>query len=188
MQTNDNQSFDLKNEHKDFFTAQLQSYAEDIGAIIRDSLEVSNTSFSEAKERYQQQDWSEVANDIYEALNEIDDSPLAKLIHGVTYGITDQAIKIASVVVDKVAERFGETLTTTINDSDTIKRLSDNLAKEIHSDIKKDTLNPNWQRNIETSFDPMESLEPEPDKDYLDVIAKRETSAQNASQSQGMER
>jgi len=185
MQSNDIKQPFFDAEHKDFFVSQLRSYAEDADALITEALEAGKTSFTEVKERYQEQDWNQTAEDIYEALNEIDDSPLAKLIHGAAYGVSDQAIKIASVVFDKVAERFGETLTTTINDPQTVERLVGSFAKEIQSDIKNDTLNPNWQDSIETSYDPNESLEPQPDKDYLNMMAKKEV---NTSPSQGMER
>lgn len=185
MQTNDNKFENPREEHRDFFTTQLQSYAEDIGAILRDSLEVVNNSYVEATERFQEHDWSETANDIYEALNDMDNSPIAQLIHGVAYGATDQAIKIAAVVVDKVVERFGESQNNQFNDSDSAKNMAENLAKNIQNDINNDALNPNWQANSEISYDPLESMVQEPDKDYLEAHVASDSSAEATN---GLER
>ena len=158
----------FESEEKDFVTPILEKHAAKLSARIQEALNETDTSFAEMKERYQEQDWTEVAEDIWEALNEIDDSPVGQLIHGAVYGVTEQAIEIFSAIYDKVAERFGETLTTTINDQQSFDRLVDPIIKEVQSNLDEGLFDAYWR---ESAGDPTEQQPPrqyyekhEPDK------------------------
>lgn len=122
-------------EYKDEVTPIIEKHAANLDARIREALAETNASFSEVKERYQEQDWSNVSEEIWAALNEIDDSPVGQLVHGVVYGINEKVVELLSIIYDKAAERFGETLTTTINDQAAYDRLLDPLIKEAYADL-----------------------------------------------------
>ena len=146
-------------EYKDQVTPILEKHAAQLDERIQEALEETNTSFTEVKERYQEQDWSEVANDIWEALNEIDNSPVAQLINNAAYGINEKTVEVMSAIYDKVAERFGETLTTTINEPEAFEKLVDPLIKEAYADLYEEFFEA-YDAEMYRDFDPTEQKPP----------------------------
>ncbi|MCU7807011.1 MAG: hypothetical protein KZQ73_03960, partial [Candidatus Thiodiazotropha sp. (ex Semelilucina semeliformis)] len=135
-------------EEKDFVTPIFEKHEANLDARIRAALNESDSSFGVVKERYQEQDLSTVAEDIWTALHEIDDSPVGQLIHGAVFGVTEQAVEIFSVIYDKVAERFGETLTTTINDQKSFDRLVDPIINAVQDDLDQGIFDAYWHHEF----------------------------------------
>ncbi len=145
---NETSSSIFQQRQKDAITPTLQEHAERFEARIQEALEQSENGLFEAKERYQQADFSEVANEIWEALNTIDDSPIGQIINGAIYGVTDQAVEIFSAMYEVFEKRFGETLTTTINDLDGYNKVVDAIVSDIQNDLDNGTFSQSWQRDM----------------------------------------
>lgn len=132
---------DIDAELKDVVEPILKEHAARLDEKIRDAMEQSTTGFLDKKDVYERVDLSEVANDIWEALNEIDDSPIAQIIHGAVFGVTDRVMEVGAAIYSLVEERLGETLTTTINDNDALSRLVDPMIKAAQSEYYEELFN-----------------------------------------------
>jgi len=146
--TNETSSSLFQQQMKDTITPTLAEHAERFEARIQEALEQSDKGFFEAKERYQQADFSEVANDIWKALDSIDDSPIAQIIHGAVYGVSDQAVEIFSAMYEVFEKRLGETLTTTVNDLNEFNTMIDGVVSEIQRDLDNGTFSQSWQQEM----------------------------------------
>ena len=176
---NETSSSTFQQQQKDAVTPTLQEHAERFDARIQEALEQSENGFFDAKERYQQTDFSEIANEIWKELNAMDDSPIGRIINGAIYGVTDQAVEIFSAMYEVFEKRLGETLTTTINNLDGYNKVVDSIVSEIQNDLDNGTFNPEWQREIPDGF----TL-----KNYLLAESQADNSASTPEQSNGMER
>ena len=156
-------------------TEMLESYAETVEAHIHKALAESNTGFAEVKERFSEQDFSEIGTEIYDALMEIDDTPIAQIVNGAVYGVTQQSVEIFSAIYDRVAERFGETLTTTINDTAAFNHMVESVLKDIQLDADHDVFEGVRSRGASA-------------KNYLNIQNDRSPEASLQERSQGMER
>ena len=176
---NETSSSTFQQQQKDAVTPTLQEHAESFDALIHEAFEQSNNGLFEAKERYKQADFSEVANEIWKELNAMDDSPIGRIINGAIYGATDQAVEIFSAMYEVFEKRLGETLTTTINNLEGYNKVVDSIVSDIQNDLDNGTFNPEWQREIPDGF----TL-----KDYLLAESRSDNSTQTQEQSNGMER
>lgn len=145
---NNTSSSTFQQQQKDAITPTLAEHAERFEARIQEALEQSQNGILEAKERYEPVDFSEVANDIWKALDAIDDSPIAKIIHGAVYGVSDKAVEIFSAMYEVFEKRFGETLTTAINDLEGYNKIVDSIASEIQNDLDNGTFSQSWQQEM----------------------------------------
>lgn len=134
-------SADIDAELKDVVEPILKEHAARLDEKIRDAMEQSTTGFLDKKEVYERVDWSEVANDIWTELDKIDNSPIAQIIHGAIYGVTDQAVELGAAIYSLIEERLGETLTTTINDNDAYSRLVDPMIKAAQAEYYEELFN-----------------------------------------------
>ncbi|MDY6918621.1 MAG: hypothetical protein SV765_00235 [Pseudomonadota bacterium] len=176
---NETSSSTFQQQQKDAITPTLAEHAERFEARIQEVLGQSQNGILEAKERYEPVDFSEVANDIWEALNNIDDSPIAKIIHGAVYGVSEKAVEIFSTMYEVFEKRLGETLTTTVNDLDGFNSLIDGVVSEIQRDLDNGTFSQSWQQEIPDGF----SL-----RDYLLAGSQSESAPQAQEQTSGLER
>lgn len=174
---NNTSSSTFQQQQKDAITPTLAEHAERFEARIQEALEQSQNGILEAKERYEPVDFSEVANEIWEALNTMDDSPIGKIINDAIYGVTDRAVEIFSAMYEVFEKRFGETLTTAINDLEGYNKIVDSIVSEIQNDLDNGTFSQSWQQEIpkDTSL-----------KDYLVAASQAESATQE--QSNGLER
>lgn len=132
---------DVEAELKDIVEPIIKEHAARLDAKIREAMEQSTTGFLDKKEVHEPEDFSEVANDIWAALHEIDDSPIAQIIHGAIYGVTDKSVELGAAIYALLEERFGETLTTTINDADAYSRFVDPMIKEAQAELYEELFN-----------------------------------------------
>jgi hypothetical protein len=146
-------SADIDAELKDVVEPILKEHAARLDEKIRDAMEHSTTGFLDKKEVYERLDLSEVANDIWEALNEIDDSPIAQIIHGAVFGVTDRVMEVGAAIYSLIEERLGETLTTTINDNDAFSRLVDPMIKAAQAEYYEELFN-HYDEQVKHAPDP----------------------------------
>lgn len=181
---NETSSSIFQEQQKETVLNVLEEYATKLNSKITDAMEQSTTSFLDRKELHAPIDFSEVANDIWEALNEIDDSPVARIMHGVAYGISEKAVQITEAVYQVMAERIGETLTTTVNDLESYIELIETLAKQVQQDLNENRFQSELQQVADAPL-------PEPsDKDYLNsyVMEDKELSQKSATPTNELER
>ncbi len=128
-------------ELKDIVEPILEEHAAKLDAKIGEAMEQSTTGIWDKKEVYERVDWSEVANDIWTELDKIDNSPIAQIIHGAIYGVTDKAVELGAAIYSLIEERFGETLTTTINDTEAYSRLVEPMIKSAQAEYYEELFN-----------------------------------------------
>ncbi len=181
---NETSSSLFQEQQKETVLNVLEEYSVNINTKVTEAMKQSTTDFLAKKELHEPIDFSEVANDIWEALNEIDDSPVAQIMHGVAYGISEKAVQISEAVYKVMAERIGETLTTTVNDLESYIELIEPLAKQVQQDINENKFHGEIVQEVDAPI-------PSPsDKDYLNnyVMADKEPSQAPATPSNTMER
>lgn len=153
---------DVETELKDIVEPIVKEHAARLDAKIRKAMEQSTTGFLDKKEVYEPEDFSEVPYKIWKALDEIDHSPIAQIIHGAIYGVTDQAVELGAAIYALLEEHFGETLTTTINDTDAYSRLIDPMIKEAKAELYEELFNIYGEQN-------KHAPDPQPEDIYPDA-------------------
>ncbi|MFL0809105.1 MAG: hypothetical protein K6L76_01700 [Agarilytica sp.] len=181
---NETSSSLFQQQQKETVTNVLEDYAIKLEAEVTKAMEQSTTGFLDKKELHEPIDFSEVANDIWKALDEIDNSPVAQIMHGVAYGISETAVQITEAVYQVMAERIGETLTTSVNDLESYIELIEPLAKQVQQDLNENKFHSELQHVVDTPS-------PSPsDKDYLNsyVMADNEPSQESTTPTNELER
>ncbi len=114
----------------------IEDVTEKLDQRIQDALEANQTSISEVNPDYHAMDVSAVAEEVWEALNEMDNSIAGQLINGAIYGVIETSAQIVGATYDALASRYGEKLTTTINDTDSYIELVEPIVKEVQNELR----------------------------------------------------
>ena len=129
--------------------AIIKDYTEILDNRIQEALEATHTSVHATNPDYQPIDTSAIAENVWEALNEMDDSPIGQIINGAIYGATKTASQIVDTTYNALASRYGEKLTTTINDVDSYNKLVDPIVEQLQTEIEVPNELTNTSRDAE---------------------------------------
>jgi len=129
--------------------ALIEDYTDQLDNRIQEVLEATHTSINDSNPDYQSVDVSGVANEVWKALDQMDDSPIGQIMNGVIYGATETATQIVGAAYDALASRYGEKLTTTINDADSYSQLVSPIVEQLQAEIEVPVEMTNSSRDAE---------------------------------------
>ena len=154
--------------------ALIEEAVQTLDNHIQDAMQDAHTGFNEVNTDYEPIDLSHVSDEVWETLNQLDDSPFAQLMNGVVYATVEIATQIVEAAYDELASRYGEKLTTTINDTASYQQVIDDAAKQLQEHITVPVEVTNTTRDSEIIHEQVH--------DYLDRYTSKDTPVQEQNE------
>ncbi|GAA6168337.1 hypothetical protein [Sessilibacter corallicola] len=115
--------------------ALINEVVETLDNRIQETIDQQQIGLHSHNSDYQPIDLSHISKEVWETLNQMDDSPFAQLINGVVYATVETAAHIVEVSYNQLASHYGEKLITSVNDPESYQQIVNDVTTQLQEQI-----------------------------------------------------